>query len=300
MNKILVPTDFSVPADYALDVAMHIAPKLHAEVHIIHRLYVYPGWEKLSPVARKAFPESEANLNELKEKYKALRKKYEDQSVRIVTTYGTGDIVPLISNYIDAEKIYMIIMGSSGAGGLKEFMFGSNAQKIVRHAHCPVMVVKHPVEKPEFKTLVFASDFDKKAEEPFKRLLDFGRHFGSHIHLLNIAAYPKFDVTEEDLKRMKEFEKLSWMLPCTSHGMGDIDIELGITHFANKTKADMVTIAHYGKEPLMRVFTGSVTESLVNHLELPVMTVNTKDLRTWKIVHEEDDDPAALKYAYNI
>lgn len=300
MKKILVPTDFSAPANHALDLAMEIAPKLHAEVHIVHRLYVYPGWEKLSPIARKAFPESETNLNELKRKYKEIRDKYSNKSVRIVTTYGTGDIVPLVSNYIDAEEIYMIIMGSSGAGGLKEFMFGSNAQKIVRHAHCPVLVVKHPVEKFDFKNLVFASDFNKKAEEPFKRLLDFGQHFGAHIHLLNIAAYPKFEVTEEDLKRMKVFEKLCWMLPCTSHGMGDIDIELGITHFAKSTKADMVTIAHYGKDPLMRVFTGSVTESLVNHLEMPVMTVNTKDLKTWKVVHEEEEDPMALRYAYHI
>lgn len=291
MKRILVPTDFSDCAGYALDTAVKVSQKYGAELHVYHRANLNPEFDESSPKAQYEYTESFAMLQYIKKQFALIRKKYGDMVPRIITTYSTGDFVKTVSDYVDAEEIDLIVMGSSGASGFKELVMGSQTQKVVRYAHCPVLVVKHPLENMVFKNIVFASDFSEMAKKPFAKLIEFARKFGSHVHMLNVAAYPRFTITDQDYERMKEFEKLSWNVPCTIHGRGDLDLELGVTHFATETQADLVSIAHFGKEPLKRIFTGSLTENLVNHLEIPVLTINTRELKTWKEIKDPADEP---------
>ena len=287
MKKILVPTDFSDCATYAADVAVELAETLMAEVHFYTRVEVHPLWDQLSEKAKMDFPESFNRIYEVKLKFQELRNRYQDRKVRLVTSYSHGDLVGVVSRYIDKEDIYLIVMGSSGADGVKEFFFGSNAQKIVKHAHAPVMVIKHPPQTLAFKQIVFASDFREGAKRSFQQLLDFAQAFDPHIHLLRIEAPVPFG--RSDLKEkgnMDAFVDMCWRFPCTKHEFGDVSIELGITHFAEDTQADLIAVSHYGKPKTQRMLTGSITEALVNHLELPILTMNTRELNAWYKVHE--------------
>lgn len=286
-KKILVPTDFSRPALAAGDLAVELASLFNAEVHFFHKLNLPPKWDEYSEEEKARFPDSTYALRYMQNNFTNLRKRYAEQPVRISTTYSGGDLVPTISRYIDEEDIYMIIMGSHGRAGLEEIVFGSNAQKVVRNAHCPVLVMKQPLEKPDFNNVVFASDFRDEAREPFKRMLDFARRFNSHVHLLHIAAYPRFEASEEDIARMKEFAK-DCPLAYTIHGVGDVEIDEGIEFFARKISADLVSIAHYGGSPLKRILTGSVSEALINHIDSPLLVLNTEKTRSTEGGKEEN------------
>ncbi|MDP5171900.1 MAG: universal stress protein [Bacteroidia bacterium] len=293
MKKILVPTDFSDCALYAADAAISIARKTSAEVHFYTRVHVHPLWDQLSEKEKMDFPESFARIQETRKQFQELRERYRGVPVRIVTSYSHGDLIDVVSRYIESEDIYLIVMGSSGADGMKEYLFGSNAQKIVRHAQRPVMVVKHPLVKDEFKNIIFASDFSEEANIPFQQLIQFGRHFGSHIHLVSIATSPSFGETREVRKKMEAFEEQCWALPCFIHEVGDYNIEMGISSLANKLNADLVTVAHFGKSLVKRIFTGSLTESLVNHLEIPILTLNYPELEPWHMLHVKKEEKIA-------
>lgn len=292
MNKILVPTDFSDCAGYAADVAIKLAPKMSAEVHLYTRVAVDPKWSDYDAEIQQKYPESATRIEEAKANLKALKEAYTEDWPSIVTTYSHGDIVEVISTYIDKENIDFIVMGSSGADGIKEAIFGSNAQKIVRHAHCPVMVIKHPVadKNLNFKNIVFASDFRPEAKAAFHKLINFAQHFGSHIHLVSIASYPAIGVDDKVKFRMEEFQQMGHeTVKVSLHEFVDFNVELGITHFANEINADLIALANYGKDPIKRIFTGSISETLVNHLEIPILALNTKDLKIWRVedkVHE--------------
>lgn len=290
MKKILVPTDFSDCAGYALNTAVRLAEKFGAELHIYHRANMDPGFDETAPNAQHDFTESFALLQYIRKKFYKIREQYRASNLRIITTFSAGDLVKTVTDYVNAENIDMIVMGSSGATGLKEMVMGSQTQKIVRNVHCPVLVVKHSAENINFKNIVFASDFSEMAKKPFEKLIEFARKFNARIHLLNVAAYPKFTVSDEDYTRMKAFERMCWALPCTIYGRGDLDLELGVTHFAKEVNADLVSLAHFGKEPMKRVFTGSLTENLVNHLEISILTINAHQVKTWKEVRDPEDE----------
>lgn len=296
-RKILVPTDFSRTATAAADLAVEMAPLFNAQVHFFYKINLPPKWEEYDDDQKAAFPESLKAIRAMSAQFEKLKKRYANAHVKTIYTYSGSDLVPTVARYIEENDIYLIVMGSQGATGLKEWAFGSNAQKVVRHAHCPVLVVKQPMPNPQFKQLVFASDFKDEARKPFERLVEFGKRFGATIHLLHIAAYPRFEVSEEDVSRMQSFAQ-DCALPCSIHGVGDFDIEQGIGYFMKKVEADLLGIAHSGRTSLQRLFTGSVSESLVNHVELPVLVLNTRE--NYKEVPAELGDPATAKDFWTI
>ncbi|MEM8897032.1 MAG: universal stress protein [Bacteroidota bacterium] len=290
MKNILVPTDFTDVAFLASDIAMKLAPALHAKVHFYSRAHIPPNWEGPSEKMKLEFPEAYEQYEEVKANFRQLKERYADEKTLTEMSYSSGDLVDILAKYIDEEEIYMVLMGSSGADGMKELLFGSNTQKVVKQAHCPVLVVKHQPENLEFKNIVFASDFHPRALPAFEKVVDFGWHFGSHIHLLHVSpldSWKEHDAGEEG--DIALFEKACWKLPCTVHKFDDMNVELGITHFATDTQADLISIAHYGEENFLKgLFRGSITESLVNHLEIPIMVANTKKAKTWNSMVIED------------
>lgn len=285
MKNILVPTDFSDIALLASDVAMELAPKLHAKIHFYSRAHIPPAWDAPLEAMKEEFPAAYEAYLTLREGFKALKERYQDEKTPMEMSYSSGDFIDIVSRYIDEEEIYLLIMGSSGADGIKEFLFGSNTQKVVKKAHCPVLVIKHPPKNLSFKNIVFASDFHPRALPAFEKVVDFGWHFGSHIHLLHVN--PLDSMREHDAGRkgeMEAFEKVCWKLPCTLHEFSDLNVEMGIIHFSTDTQADLLSMAHYGSDEdfLKGMFKGSITESLVNHLETPIMVVNTRNAKSWK------------------
>ena len=56
-----------------------------------------------------------------------------------------------------------------------------------------------------------------------------------------------------------------------------------MAYLMQEVGADLVSISHYGIKPLKRIFTSSLTEALVNQLETPILTLNTRELHpSWK------------------
>jgi nucleotide-binding universal stress UspA family protein len=276
MKKILVPTDFSMHAGFAAAVAIRLAQKFGAEVHFYSRVHVHPQWESLSEESKMSFPESFARIYDARENFRKLKAHYAESGINLITSYSHGDMIVNITNYIEKESIDLVVMGSHGAKGLRELMTGSNTQKVVRQAHCPVLVVKNDPGELTFKHIVFASDFRKSVQKPFSKLVEIAEKFQAHIHLVTIDVPTSFAVARPFSRgQVADFVALCGdAVKCSVHKQVDIGVEEGIESFARELPADLVAIAHYGEHPMLRLFTGSISEALVNHLDLPVLTLN--------------------------
>tara|TARA_B100001063_G_C16246510_1_gene303244 strand:- start:73 stop:336 length:264 start_codon:yes stop_codon:yes gene_type:complete len=71
-------------------------------------------------------------------------------------------------------------------------IIGSNTEKVVRTFDIPVIVVKRNSEKFKLKDLVYASDFQDKNKESFRKFLDFTKMFKSKVHLLKVNTMNSF------------------------------------------------------------------------------------------------------------
>ncbi|MBR9997658.1 MAG: universal stress protein, partial [Cyclobacteriaceae bacterium] len=153
MKKILVPTDFSEQANFALDFAYQIARKSDAEIYLLN-VIDYPGlstaWSGGMNVIGGAEPPFD-NLDESfitnlidksKEEMKTMVNKLNKDDVTIHEIVEIGNPYFVITEKIENEKINLVIMGTKGVSGLEEVLIGSNTEKVVRHSKCPVITIK--------------------------------------------------------------------------------------------------------------------------------------------------------------
>lgn len=133
--RIVVPVDFSEESDGALDMALEIA----AEGRQITAVHVAPPIGSFEPgvvyVATDA--EREESLKH------SLHKRYDDPKYREISIEILfGDPGHEIAEFAKKENVGLIVMPSHGRTGLAHLLIGSVAERVIRLAHCPVLVLR--------------------------------------------------------------------------------------------------------------------------------------------------------------
>ncbi len=142
-RNVLLATDFSEPAREAAGHALAVARAAGARLHLVHVVEEFSYWESFS---LKTFP-SEDVLEELTSNARLaledLFEAEEREGLEVETHVRHGKpFVEIIRVARDIEAD-VIVMGSHGASGLAETLFGSTAERVVRKAPCAVLVVRH-------------------------------------------------------------------------------------------------------------------------------------------------------------
>ncbi len=138
-KKILCPTDFSVASQLAARVAAELAARDHGELRLVHVVEVEPP--PTDPNVVMEVPEYErtlhadAQLDELAACF---------QNLTVTTIVGHGDAGDEIVRIARDEAVDLIVMSTHGRTGLDRVVFGSVAEKVVRHAHRPVLTIPAP------------------------------------------------------------------------------------------------------------------------------------------------------------
>lgn len=271
MKKILVPTDFSKHAEYALKVAAQIAKKNSGEIILIHMLEL--------PTSGNDAISSSHDIPELMLfKNAAINKLDELMNADYLDGINVSKVIQFemafdgILNSGKAHSADLIVMGSHGAKGFQEMFIGSNTEKVVRNSDVPVLVIKK--EDPNFNAdkFVFASDFSEEIKKPFEKVVAFANNFNSHIHLVNINTPNNFKSTSVAQEIMDEFVKGFNIDNYSTHIYNDVNVEKGILHFAKSVQADLIGMSTHGRKGIAHFFNGSISEDLVNHAKRAVIT----------------------------
>ncbi len=278
MKNILVPTDFSPLANNACEYALKIAQKAKAEIHFLHIQSTPVDWVKLDKEKEKNYPDTQKQIGHAKHELTQLEKRAEDLGLKVRTflTFDAGrdEITKHVSNYHHD----FVVMGSHGASGARETFMGSNAQKIIRHATAPVLVVKEKPPRFPMKSIVFASSFEEDVKEHFHKVVDFADLMEADIHLVYINTMYNFEETATSEAKMQAFLK---HCPrggtCSINIYNALDEERGIRHFAKRQNADMIAITTHGKTGFLGMMSKSIAESLVNHAETSILSMNLKN-----------------------
>jgi nucleotide-binding universal stress UspA family protein len=138
-NRIVVPVDFSEATDGLVDYAVNMAKKIASKVHFIHVLNVYPG----DAMFGVPFPQDcEEKLRlAAKERIANLVKDMTEKTAGCTGEVISGDPVDKIIACAKEKDCDLIIIGTHGAKGLEKMLLGSVAERVVKRADCPVLVM---------------------------------------------------------------------------------------------------------------------------------------------------------------
>ncbi len=151
-TKILLAVDGSEEATLAAQTAVDLSNKTSSELHIAHVVYLETPFYLTPLYSTPEAPRATSRLvEEAREEIKREAQSLLDEQVKQIEGAGgtvaeahlrTGrpeaEIVTLAEE-IDAG---LIVLGSRGVGGLRRALMGSISDSVVRHAHCPVLVVR--------------------------------------------------------------------------------------------------------------------------------------------------------------
>lgn len=140
-QNILAPVDFSNGSENAIRHAKDIAKSMGATIHLVHVIspFVYPtGIEFISENMLSVEKDMEEDANK---KIQAIKAELESEGIKCVANVLLGKASVQILGYAKEKKMDLITIATHGVSGFEHFLFGSTTEKVIRKAHCPVLVV---------------------------------------------------------------------------------------------------------------------------------------------------------------
>lgn len=271
MKRILVPTDFSEHANYALKVAAQIARSNNSEIILLHMLEL-PGQASDALGSGSDIPEIMFFKNRAIAKLEALMDEPYLDGIVVSQVIQFEKAFEGIIGISKKNNVDFIVMGSHGASGFREMFIGSNTEKVVRSSDIPVLVIKSEIPVFSASNFVFASDFSDEIKKPFRKLLELATLFDSHLSLVTINTPNTFKATHVAQKTMSDFMADANYPNYSLHIYNDVNVEKGILNFSNSVQADVMGMCTHGRTGLAHFFNGSISEDLVNHAARPVIT----------------------------
>lgn len=144
IEKILIPTDFSLSSRNAFTYAIDLNKLFHARLYLVHVLQDFTEFSEytLSPsILPQLYLEFEQNASQrLEELVGSLVPEEMHCDTYLLHGVPFYEIIQFALN----ERIDLIVIGSRGRTGIKHVLFGHTAEKVVKKAHCPVLSVRNP------------------------------------------------------------------------------------------------------------------------------------------------------------
>ncbi|HPM30929.1 MAG TPA: universal stress protein [Chryseolinea sp.] len=278
MKTILVPCDFSKPAINAFRFALDIAEMSKGIVHllnvvelpVLHDSMIMPV---LSFEAQLLKDLRERSISE----FNKLTAKYGKEKIKVITKVEFGSPTQIINTYAKKNKVDLIIMGSHGANGMREYFIGSNAEKIIRNSKIPVLILKD-YYKGSIKHIVFPNTLDTENQEDLVMNVKALQHFfKATLHIVWVNTPANFTNDTVTLKRLEDFAKRFMFKNFTIDIYNHIDAEEGIRLFSDSIKANMIAMGTHGRKGVSHLLLGSLAESVANHYKGLIWTYSIKN-----------------------
>lgn len=278
MKKILVPCDFSFTSTQAYSVALQFARRTNAEIHVLKAIDLPFSYESSYAAGHYSFD-------------KTLLKSLEDDALRsfedLEKNFGSADklhfstlqgpVTNVIRTYIENEEIDLVVMGTNGATGLKEYFVGSNTEKIVRFSPVPVIAVREAFNLSSVTDIVVPTDAGLVHSGFIAALKELQSIFAAELHLLLVSTEYKLFNSNQLMKQLDDFAVRAGLRNYTLNLQREDGKEQGIVEFTKEINASMIAMATHGRRGLNHLFAGSLAEDIVNHVNCPVWTYSIRN-----------------------
>jgi nucleotide-binding universal stress UspA family protein len=273
MKTILVPTDFSRCANNAMMYALEVAKRLEARVVALY--VVFPN-EGVDNSMYDAFMIDDYLLQRnraMKVWARRLLRNAQADSVQLETDCRIGFPVSTIVQAAEELDADIVIMGTTGAAGLKGVLLGSTAGGVLVGSRKPVLVIPKGATFRNYTRFVLATDFKMKADErsmnALRELLSIEKAGLEVVHVIEKQGAPR-PGKELEIALTRKLDDI----PHIFHYIHDSNVPRAVGLFLESVNATgLVTIAHE-HTLLHKLFFKSVSRALAHHTTVPMLVLH--------------------------
>ena len=299
-EKILVPLDGSLLAELALQTAVPLAQENQSEIILLQIATAHLPVVLSTPemVAYEVHLRDYA-INDIEMPSHDYLTRIRDNMCRTFKDakwqirVEEGDAASMIVDVAEEEGADLIVMSTHGRSGVGRWLLGSVTEKVLRHAYCPVLVVRdqQPVQK-----ILITLDGSELAEESISYGMTLAKAFGADVTLLQVQANTpmldleaaaSLDAYEYGLgqRDMQDFyEEATIYLESIWHEWQQEGVTIktavregnpakAILEYARVNKIDLICMTTHGRTGLQRWAYGSVTEKVLRGGECATLIV---------------------------
>lgn len=288
MKKLLFLTDFSANSRHAAEYGYHFAKQIEASV-ILCNIVTIPAETPHS--AMLVWPMDdydtlmEASTDELKKLKHHLSQKYQEGFQPVVHIMNEDGLVPdRVNDIIDGNFIDMVVMGTHGSSGLSIFLLGNHARNMIDATTKPLLLIPHTAKQKPVKKIAYASDFTNKKEDlaAIYNLIDLAKGLNAEILIIHIqdekkpsAAFKKWlDEFLVELSNKANYHNIYYRIEKRPNA------EYGLDWLCENGQIDMLAMLHRPKDFLSGLLSGSHTQKMAKHIEIPLLVIPANIVNT--------------------
>ena len=277
-SKILIPIDFSNQSMYALNQACSLAQTKNSKVYI---LSVIEEQNKISSL----FLDDQTDIlqNKVKSKLNQICEEIQSKyKIDIEVMVSKGKVYNQI---IDVSKMIstdLIVMGTTGSPkeGFKRFI-GSNAERVVRLAQCPVITIKGQNLRNGCQNIILPLDLEKETREKITYAIEYARYWGATIRLVSVLLddnQHNKNVLIKNINQAERFIKDAGVSCSAELVSGDKKVTLGdfVFNYAKENDGDLIMIMTKKEELSLSQNISVTARYIINNSEIPVMSIRPK------------------------
>ncbi|MGG7036485.1 MAG: universal stress protein [Flavobacterium sp.] len=272
MKKILVPLDFSETSVNAFIYALELANKIKASLVFLHTF-------ELPIIDNQAIQINYAvlydsieltNFDHFKEIMPQLHEMANKRNLGHIAMNHIlmdGDLVNNIQKVVVQESIDFVVMGTKGATGWFDTLFGTNTGSVISSISVPVLSVPAEAKFEKIETIAFTTRFQKKDIEAMVKVLVLAKKFRAKVKCLHVKTADS-DVNEDVINRWKShFEEENIQFFIIPHE----EVEETIEDFLISQDIDLLAMQTYKRNFFVKLFTNTTAQKLSYHLKTPIL-----------------------------
>ncbi|WP_033961454.1 universal stress protein [Psychroserpens jangbogonensis] len=276
MKTILLLTDFSNCATNAIHYAMRFFESKTCVFHVmnVHKAGTFISDDLMISPTESIYdsftkiPKQKLNalVDELKQTYHNPNHKFE-----IIVDFDV--FTDAINQAVKRNNIDYVVMGSNGATGAKEVVFGSNAINVIRQVMCKTLVVPNDYTFKPISNFLLPLQFDDNVpSEQLDIISDFTKKYELKLHVLRVCA--KNETTNSITSDQDRLDKFN----CKYSVEEESTFYQAVTNYLKSNAIDMTGLIVHDKSFIKRFFTESPTIELSKVIKLPLMIFHSRTL----------------------
>ena len=278
-SKILVPIGFSDQSMIALGQAMNLAKLKNSEVVLLsvveerHSMFdlLISNDDEISQLKKKVMDKLNEIASEYSEKY----------GVEVETMVAKGSVYEKVCEVAEMVNADLIVMGTNGSPkGITKKFIGSNTEKVVRSAKCPVITIKGKNHKDGCDNIILPLDLEKETREKVTYAIEYARYWDATIRIVSVVLRDNNKVRnhlQRNLEQVHEFITNAGV-NCSSElleGEKKRSLSYVVLEYEKNYESDIIMIMTKKEESLSDSL--SVTaRSIIFNSEIPVMCIHPK------------------------
>ncbi len=279
MIHILVPTDFSENAQNAINYAQKLFEEERCTFYLLNTytpiIYTYDVQMNVGGYVGDLMNTIKKNSEDQLEK---LQHKFSNEKHTVETISSFNTLTDEVRHLVTKHDIDIIIMGTKGATGAKEVLFGSNTIHLIKKGTCPVLAIPdgYFFEKPS--DILFPTDFRVHyTENQLRFLKTIARIYKSKINILHVS-YGR-ELNEVEITNKMKLEKLLLDFNDTYYNERDQEITEAINEFQKERYVQLLMMINNKHSFFENLFFKPVIHQIGFHLNIPFLVIPSKKMK---------------------